>query len=90
MRQISPSSMGHEPTDDLRHVISILLELGAVDEVDMTDENVSEIGLAARWALVNTLSVISVAYFSSTVLSMLSSDSMKVRRYFRYPCLLLI
>ncbi|KAH8112066.1 hypothetical protein DFH11DRAFT_1788270 [Phellopilus nigrolimitatus] len=71
MKQISERT-GQEPSNDLRDVITALLELATADENDIANVDLQDIGSSAQWALLQSMGIISVAYFSSAVLSMLS------------------
>ena len=63
-------------SSEVQDILSSLLELAIID--DASNQDVRDISDNAQWSLLQFMKIISVSFFSSTVLSMLSSDSVKV------------
>ncbi|KAI5117129.1 hypothetical protein M0805_007713 [Coniferiporia weirii] len=79
MKQMSTSRLGQEPSKDMRDIITCLLELAIVDENDKTSQDLQDIANSAQWALLQSMGIISAAYFASTILSMLSGGNAKIQ-----------
>ena len=78
MKQMSSSHLAKISGDNLQFVVASLMELATLDQDLQTDAELREVGSAAQWALLQAMGVISAAFFSSTILSMLTGENEKV------------
>lgn len=78
MKQSSALPESQESDDEIRDIIANLLELATAD--DASNRDTKDISETAQRALLHSLRIISVSYFSSTILSMLSQGNKKVSR----------
>lgn len=76
MRKSSAWSDSQEQDDEIRVIISDLLEIANIGTG--SNQDVKEVTQTAQWALLRSMDIISVAYFSSTMLTILSNEDKKV------------
>ncbi|EJD05052.1 uncharacterized protein FOMMEDRAFT_105292 [Fomitiporia mediterranea MF3/22] len=78
IKQIPAARLAKAPSDDLQTIVTSLMELSTLDQSEKSGTELQEIGNSAQWALFQSMSVISASFFSSTILSMLSSDNKQI------------
>ena len=78
MKQINFASADDESKNNLKLVVTSLLEV--LSNVSLTQDvpGMKEVVDAAQWALLESMSIISVAYFVDTSLTILNSDNVPV------------
>ncbi|THH02630.1 hypothetical protein EW145_g6726 [Phellinidium pouzarii] len=79
MKHMAATRLEEEPSKDMRDIITCLLELAAVNDEDQTSQDLQDIGIYAQQALLQSMTIISTAYFASIILSMLSNGNTKIR-----------
>lgn len=78
MKVLPSARLVYESSNGMRDVMATLLEFATIDD-DHVNPDLKDIGKTARWGMMQTLGVISTAYFAEIVKSMLASGNVKVR-----------